>query len=136
MGLLELGLRGFLDLKSRMETFMSDKFSTLEKEVMNELLLRGPTDVSAQIQRQYECSKVARRRITGVGFFTYFDVPSTAAPIEPANIEFGNLNALLEGTQNGCGFVLFIRKGKIEFLEGFTYGEPWPKDAKITRFIS
>jgi hypothetical protein len=36
--------------------------------------------------------------------------------------------AEINDLERGAGFVLFIKKGRINMLEGYTYGEPWPQN--------
>jgi hypothetical protein len=31
----------------------------------------------------------------------------------------------------GAGIVLFVREGAIDFLEGYTYDEPWPDNLEL-----
>jgi hypothetical protein len=34
--------------------------------------------------------------------------------------------AEIAGLERGVSFVLFVRDGMLDFLEGFTFDEPWP----------
>jgi hypothetical protein len=43
------------------------------------------------------------------------------------------VNATIDGLAHGAGFVLFVRGGRIETLEGFSYDEPWPP--RVERFL-
>jgi hypothetical protein len=70
---------------------------------------------------------VTQREFSGAGFFTYLEVPKEAPRIQmTGRIYFGDVHAQLPNLNNGAGFVLFIKDGKLELLEGYTYGEPWP----------
>ena len=70
---------------------------------------------------------MANRRLTGVGFFTTLSVPPQAAPLtDRKSIRFGDVTAQINGLEHGAGFVLFVDDCVINFLEGFSYGEPWP----------
>ncbi|HSU05754.1 MAG TPA: hypothetical protein VLI93_09290, partial [Acetobacteraceae bacterium] len=40
---------------------------------------------------------------------------------------FGDIQAMIPGLTFGAGFVLHVRNGAIEFLEGYSYEEPWPE---------
>lgn len=41
-------------------------------------------------------------------------------------VAFGDIQAEIGGLQYGAGFVIFIMNGRLDTLESFTYGEPWP----------
>jgi hypothetical protein len=36
---------------------------------------------------------------------------------------------------HGVRFVLFIQDGRLDFLEGFTYGELWPEIVELRRWF-
>jgi hypothetical protein len=38
----------------------------------------------------------------------------------------------MQGLVHGAGFVLFVRDGRIDTLEGFSYDEPWPQ--QVSKF--
>lgn len=40
------------------------------------------------------------------------------------------MNAVVDGLQYGAGFVIFMRGGRLDILEGYSYGEPWPKEIR------
>jgi hypothetical protein len=68
----------------------------------------------------------------GVGFFTGFDIPGSVERTSPENFELGDVYADLEGVAHGTGFLLFVRQGALNFLEGFTYGDDsWPQEPII-----
>ena len=92
-------------------------------------LLSVGTPIAAELRAQYAVASVARRELTGVGFFTHFAVPASAPRVAALNAEMGADATLTNGI--GVGFVLFIRDGMLSMLEGFTYGERWPADARI-----
>jgi hypothetical protein len=101
-------------------------FSPLERDVMRALLARDHPVLDA-LRRQFERSKVASRRLSGVGFFTGFDVPGDTprAPVTTGRLTLSDVVAKVDGLEHGAGFVLFIEDGVLEFLEGFSYEEPW-----------
>jgi hypothetical protein len=45
-----------------------------------------------------------------------------------SDFQIDDVDGTVNGLAHGAGFVLFIRDGKLDILEGFTYDEPWPKD--------
>ncbi len=69
--------------------------------------------------------------MTGVGFFTYFTMPDDIAPLpNGASFHIADVGAYLNDHALEVGFVLFVRDGRIEELEGYTYDEPWPKGVR------
>jgi len=62
-------------------------------------------------------------------------VPSREAPRAPltvGRVVFGDVAAQVPGLKHDAGFLLFIKDGYIDFLEAYTYDEPWP--TKIEKF--
>ena len=110
---------------------MTEDFTDLERSVM-EMLLSGEQPTLRVLRQQFAASRPSKREHTGVGFFTYFDVPaSTPRPSIDARVRIDDVQATLSGLQYGAGFVLFVSNGVIEMLEGYTYDEPWPRDAQL-----
>jgi hypothetical protein len=100
-----------------------ETLNPLEKAVF-EKLLSGESETYRILQKQYSTSRVADRKMTGVG--------SDDAPKLPdeATFHIADVAADISDLEHGAGFVLFIRKGGINMLEGFTYGEPWPRNVR------
>ncbi len=107
--------------------------SELEEKVI-EMLLTGDHPVLAVLRTQFERCKVVKREFTRVGFFTHFEVPADVARVESrSSFELGDVHADIPGLELGADFLLFVREGAIDFLEGFTYGDDcWPET--ITTF--
>jgi hypothetical protein len=102
----------------------------LEQELMN-LLLHGDHPVLTILRQQYVAAKVTSREFSGVGFFTNFEVSENAPLVEPPNFAAGNVDIQLENLPNGAGCVLFVRDGKLSFLECYTFSDPWPDHIMI-----
>lgn len=102
--------------------------STLERIVLDKLLARKGR-VFELLRTQLEGAHVTRREFTGCGFYTYLKVAKSAPPIEcdKGNLEISGVVATIDGLEHGAGFVLFVRDGYLDNLEGFTYDEPWPE---------
>lgn len=110
-----------------------DDLSPLEAMVMQQLLA-GVHPVLRILQQQFEAARVARRELTGVGFYTYFSVDDKAPHVDDMqNFCFGDVHADLIGLQNGCGFLLWVSDGVLDNLEAYTYDESWPPNALIER---
>jgi hypothetical protein len=105
---------------------MSIGLNQLEQNVMA-MLLAGDAHTLEVLREQYRVANVVEREQTGTGFFVTFAVPlGTARLDEGASLEIGDVAARIKGLQPGAGFVLFVRGGAIEWLEGYSYDEPWP----------
>ena len=92
-----------------------------------DLLLTGDDPTLKILREQYRLADVIKRELTGVGFFITFAVPSKATRLEGSeSIHIGDVEAQTKELQHGAGFVLHIRNGVIECLEGYSYDEPWP----------
>jgi len=98
----------------------------LEQAVLDKLL-SGDHPVLAALRAQAAKARFIKRECTGVGDFCHFEVPSEA-PILKGDFEIDDVDAELEGLAHGAGFVLFIRDGRLDVLESYTYDEPWPRD--------
>ena len=97
----------------------------LETELMR-LLLKGDHPILTILRQQYATAKIDSREFSGVGFFTNFEVSENAPLVEPLNFAAGNVDIQLENLPNGAGCILFVRDGKMSFLECYTFSEPWP----------
>jgi hypothetical protein len=78
-------------------------------------------DLGPRLELQLSVATTERAN-TGVGFLTSISVPSTAIPIQRSEPLSGETHARVAGIEHGIGFVLFFNDGRIETLEGFTYG--------------
>ena len=104
-----------------------DGFEQFEREVM-EMIAKENPKYEAKIMAQYEKAHVIKREFTGHGFFTDFDITDPADSLGCGyNNQLGDLTAEFPEVKFGAGFVLFIKNGFIEMLEGYVYGdEAWP----------
>jgi hypothetical protein len=102
----------------------------LEQAVLDKLL-DGEHVVLAALRRQLEVAGVIERVMTGVGFHTSLAFPEASkpsvAPLTQRHVAWGDVAARIPGLQHGAGFVLFIRDGYLDTLEGYTFDEPWPE---------
>lgn len=108
------------------------ELTNLERQVM-EALLAGNEPALQLLAHQFKTATVTTRELTGAGFYTTFLIMPQAPRLEGSKaIRLGDVTAEIDGLQSGAGFVLFVNNGAIEFLEGFSYGEPWPE--KVDNF--
>ena len=109
---------------------MNCEMTTFEREVMT-MLLSGEDTVLCTLRQQLSVSQVKGRELTGTGFFTTFLVPKEAPRVSgQGDFHLGNVIAKVDGLENGAGFVLFVKNGAIDFLEGYSYDEAWPNEIK------
>jgi hypothetical protein len=102
--------------------------TALERSVM-EMFLSGEHPSLHTLRRQLAAFRTARREFTGVGFFTYFAVPSGSERAHlSGQIVLTDVWATVKGLEHGAGFVLFVVDGLLDMLEGFTFDEPWPQE--------
>src|ERR1700675_3240531 len=104
--------------------------TTLEDQVL-EMLLRGEDWVLSVLRQQAKQLQVSSRKMTGVGFYTEFVVPSEV-PRVPGRPTFklGDVNGTADNVKHGLGFLLYVKDGALSMLEGYTYDEPWPDDVR------
>jgi hypothetical protein len=84
-----------------------EKMTDLERAVL-ERWLAGKTDTFRILRQQYKELSMAKREMTGVGFFI-FSKPeeAPALPGEPS-FHFGDVHAELKGLEGGAGFLLHL----------------------------
>jgi hypothetical protein len=105
---------------------MEDNIDKLEQQVL-QMLLEGDDPALAILRIQFGLAKRKPREMSGVGFFTYLDVPEDAPRLtNNASLRFGDVSAEIDGLEHGAGFVLFVDDGVLTTLEAYTYDEPWP----------
>lgn len=102
--------------------------STFEQAVLDKLLA-GDLPALATLRAQAGRARLMRRELSGVGFFCTLDVPADAPRLDAlGRFTIDDVNAEVTGLAHGAGFVLFVRDGRVETLEGFSYDEPWPRE--------
>jgi hypothetical protein len=110
---------------------LPDFLTELERVVLSEFLSRENEDSQALCEQIASCSLESREH-NGYGFFTNLKVDPAATACSRENFELGNLSVVLSGQL--CGFILFVRGGRIDFLEGFPLGgDEWPSPEKIEK---
>ncbi len=104
-----------------------DDWTLLERSVMH-LLLDGDDPVLAVLRAQFHAATLKSREMTGVGFYTAFNVPLDIPRLAgPPRFCFGDVEADIPPNQHGAGFLLWVMDGAIADLEGYVYDDPWPE---------
>jgi hypothetical protein len=96
------------------------------------LLIAGDHPALAALREQFTRGRIKEVRLTGVGFYVDFEVPSGVPLTQPTDFAGGGATITLDCASHGAGCVLFVRGGRLATLEGFTYDEPWTQDAVIS----
>lgn len=89
------------------------------------LLLEGEDQRLRNLRRQWHASEVKIQCETTWGFYAHFCVPEGMEKVEPPDFAGGNAVIKIEGVKNDAGCILYVRSGELDFLEVYTYDEPW-----------
>jgi|SRR5665213_344113 len=116
---------------------LPDFLTGLEASVLLFLLQEDTEDHRILFEQLATCSLESRER-NGYGFFTHFCITDFPRRCSIANFELDDASVIVGGEH--CGFILFVRDGKADFLEGFPLGgDAWPLSEafeKVTRYKS
>lgn len=118
--------------KSTRKISVDSELTAFEYAVLEKLLF-GDDPVLQTLKIQFECVSVCDRELTGAGFFLYLSVSDEAPRIIDSKVSFnfGDVFADIEDLKYGAGFVLFVKDGVLDMLEGYSYDEPWPDTPKL-----
>jgi hypothetical protein len=104
----------------------------LERDVLD-WILRGNDPIRDILRQQVTTASVSARQLTGVGLYVDLVVPDDVQRLDDSlgtqlDFTIGNVGARFEDANVEVGFTLFVRGGRIEMLEGYTYGDQaWPE---------
>ena len=103
----------------------------LESAVL-EALLAGDHPVLVGLRAQVPLLAVKAREVSSAGCFTEFTIADGGgrAPVSSERLVFGDVQATIPGLKLGAGFVLYVNKGLLHLLEGYTFDEPWPESTE------
>jgi hypothetical protein len=103
------------------------KLTTLEQNVM-QALLDGEDDILSILREQLKAALVIKREMTGMGFYTTFEVSADVPRAGDLSFKFGDVVASIPSLNHGAGFLLYVKLGILQMLEGYSYDEPWPQE--------
>lgn len=92
--------------------------SDLERAVLS-TFAEHDAPYSAELRHQVAGAQVSARANTGAGFFT--NLLTAGAQAEGAPSPLGPVSADVDGIEHGMGFLLWLKAGVIDCLEGYTY---------------
>ena len=101
----------------------------LERKILRLLLAQkfGETSTIVSRLRTLRCTS---RESTGTGYYLNFDARHDSTWIDLPDDELGeDFRTRLPPPQDLVGFTLFIRNGRLSWLEGYTFGDVrWPEE--------
>ncbi|HVB08571.1 MAG TPA: hypothetical protein VNF00_06445 [Candidatus Acidoferrales bacterium] len=75
------------------------------------------------LEAQLSSATVLRRENTGAGFYTHFAVERTSsAAVGGERLRYGPA-VMVSGLVNGMAFILWLKEGYVDCLEGYCYDE-------------
>jgi hypothetical protein len=97
-------------------------FTTLERVVLDAICIMNSRDRAA-LQAQLSTATLISRENTGAGFYTRFQVErSSGAAIKGEHSRAGP-EIKVAGLEHGMGFILWLKEGYANCLEGYSYAE-------------
>jgi len=103
--------------------------SPVERKVL-ELMIEGTELFREELKSQITTSHLLKHEFNGYGFFTHFGTEASV-PVLPWQDYRINAQAKIGGEL--CGFLLWFKAGKIDFLEGYPLGgDAWPESQTVT----
>ena len=99
----------------------------LEQQVLD-ALLAGDHPVLAALREQLARVESFKRSLTGHGFYLDFQMPASMHGLHESycvkpDFQFGDVSATLYPADQEAAFLLFVRDGKLSFLEGYVYDD-------------
>lgn len=111
---------------------MIDK--NFEKRLMR-MILAGNEKTLETLREQYAIARIKSVESSDVGFFIRFLIRNQKnLNINNKSFEIGDVDGNINGIRGALGFILYVKDGFIEALEGYTnVVDKWPKsNQKIT----
>lgn len=99
------------------------------KNVM-ELLLGGEGEVFESLRSQYYGANILSQTCNSAGFFVEFEVGNLKLDTSKYrdNFQISNVYGRVNGIDGAVGFIVFVKNGAIDFLEGYTVLDKWPEN--------
>lgn len=94
-------------------------------------MLVGDHPALAALRVQFDRGQVATVELTGAGFFVNYQVPDDTPHAQPSDFQGGNARIEAAGVTNGAGCILFVRGGRLAFLDCYTYGDVWQEHTVV-----
>lgn len=111
--------------RTKLKQLSPAEFRIIQSMIVNQYGARSP------FMQQLASAQVEHRRFTGVGVFVDLLIPENdGICVDELNDEISeDYRTRLDSPCDLVGFTLFIRKGRLSFLEGYTFGDMrWPDE--------
>jgi hypothetical protein len=97
-------------------------FTAIERAVLAAICDSYPEDRAA-LEAQLSTATLLRRENTGAGFYTRFAVDrASSSAIGGMRLRNGPATKV-DGLEQGMGFILWLKEGYADCLEGYSYAE-------------
>ena len=104
----------------------------LEMAVFEKLCEQLPEQDRIALEKQIRGMKVLARENTGAGFFTRFELAeSNSGPIK-ADVKSYCVTAKINDVTDALAFILWLKDGYVDYLEGYTLALRDTKDLSLT----
>ena len=88
--------------------------------------LAGEHPLLAALRTQSALAGIERREREPDGVRSFFALPDTVTPVEPAAIHISDVDPDIEGLDDGASVSLWVIEGRLAFLEVLAYDGDWP----------
>jgi hypothetical protein len=92
----------------------------LKAAVLDAIAAQLPLEDRNTLTQQIAALSVSRCENTGAGFFTYFSRNARSAKKVHSDTKAAFVTAKIGNLENALGFILWMKDGQINFLEGYT----------------
>ncbi|UNK42122.1 hypothetical protein MNO14_14415 [Luteimonas sp. S4-F44] len=97
----------------------------IEQEAIR-MLLEGSGDLQCALRRQFESILAVQRTQSPAGVYVVFELNGCVEGLEgKPSFHLGDVFARSKNCEE-IGFIIFIREGVLEYLEGYCYGDVYP----------
>ena len=101
---------------------IASNFTPLEEVVLRAICEKHLAD-RALLQAQLSTATVLTRENTGAGCYTYISAERTSSTAIGGERLRNGPAARVDGLEHGMGFILWLKQGYADCLEGFCYDE-------------
>ena len=101
---------------------MGSCFTPLEQAVLTAICEMHSAD-RATLEAQLSTATLSNRENTGAGFYTRFAVERTSSAALSGERSRAGPETKIDGLDHGMGFILWLKDGYADCLEGYSYAE-------------
>jgi hypothetical protein len=102
---------------------MGSLFTLLERAVLTAICEMHSAD-RAVLEAQLSTATFLSRENTGAGFYTRFVVERATSAALAGERSRAGPEIKIDGLRHGMGFILWLKEGYADCLEGYSYAEP------------